>query len=280
MTTCGVVDMLRRQSIALLRPFGCAQGSFRRKILRLFAFCCLLVLMLAGAGLQADAAIQNPASEPPAIAQTPHQSKLRAERREERRQRKIDNPEAEEGANVYRHSPMVHSLARMFGLSVEATSRIFEIINFILLVICIVWGVGLILPRALRNRTERIRNEIEQARAATENANRRLAGVEERLGRLDNEIDAIRRKAEQETALEEKRLRDAMEQEKQQILASAAQDISAATKNAQSQLKRLAAELVIEHARRQIVVTPESDKTLVEGFVTDLNRKHPGGGVN
>ena len=153
------------------------------------------------------------------------------------------------------------------------TSRIFEIINFILLVICIVWLVGRILPKALRNRTERIRNEIEQARAATENANRRLASVEERLGRLDSEIEAIRRKAEQETTLEEKRLRAAHGAGKAAILDSAAQNIGAATKNAQSQLKRLAAELVIEHATRQIAVTPETDKTLVEGFLTDLNRK-------
>jgi F-type H+-transporting ATPase subunit b len=249
-----------------------------------WAFCIFFLLIFAGPvvlAAQANPDPQEATSQPASTtAQAAHQSKLQAERRAEIRQRKIDNPEAQEGENVYRHSAMVQKIAGIFGLSVETTSRLFEIVNFILLVILIVWGVGKILPKALRARTERIRNEIEQARVATEDANRRLASVEERLARLDSEIDSIRTQAEHETVIEEKRLREVLEQEKQSILASAAQDIDAATKNAQSQLKKLAADLVIEHAKRQIVVSPEADQTLVAGFLTDLDEKHPRGGVN
>ena len=262
---------------------GSCQGSSVRKACRRMLaqvlFCTLVFSVLAGPArlmAQTSPATQNTAATPPSL----HQSKLQAERRAEIRQRKIDNPEAEDGENVYRHSAMVKKLAATFGLSVEATSRLFETINFVFLVILIVWGVVKILPKALRNRTERIRNEIEQARVATEDANRRLASVEERLSRLDHDIDVIRAQAEQETAVEEKRLRAALEQEKQTILDSAAQDISAATKNAQSQLKKLAADLVIEHAKRQIAISPETDQTLVAGFLHDVSEKHPGGGVN
>lgn len=255
-------------------------GDFLRRLGRLqrprLAGFCLLLLIVAGSGQLPRAMAQDSVAP---VAQ-PNQTRLQAKRREEIRQRKIDNPEAQDGANVYRHSANVHSIANALGLSVETTSRLFETINFIFLVILIVWGVRRILPRALQNRTERIRNEIEQARIATEEANRRLARVEERLGRLDSEIDSIRRKADLETTMEEKRLREAMEQEKQAIVESASQDISAATKNAQAQLKRLAADLIIEHARRRISLSPEGDHTLVEGFMSDLDRKHPGGGVN
>jgi F-type H+-transporting ATPase subunit b len=248
------------------------------------AICGLFLLAFSTpvlSGAVTDSAVRQTASQGIVEnAQSGRQSKVQAQRREEIRQKNIDNPEAEEGVNVYRHSPTVRKLAGMFGLSVEITSRIFEIINFILLAILIIWVVGKILPKALRSRTERIRNEIEQARVATEDANRRLAGVEERLMRLDSEIDGIRTRAEQETVIEEKRLRDALEQEKQSILESAAQDIDSATKNAQSELKKLAAELVIEHARRRIAITPEADQTLVAGFLTDLNEKHPHNGVN
>lgn len=246
--------------------------------------CALFLLMCAGPMLLAadmSPAQQNSTSQTIAsTTQSEQQAKLQAKRQAEIRQKKIDNPEAEEGENVYRHSPMVHSLAKRFGLSVEATSRLFEIINFIFLVILLVWGVAKIMPKALRARTERIRNGLQQARTATENANRRLAGIEERLSHLDGEIDAIRKQAEQETVIEEKRLRDALEQEKQSILESAVQDIDAASKNAQSQLKKLAAQLVIEHAKRQIAVTPEADQTLVAGFLAELNEKHSSGGVN
>ena len=170
--------------------------------------CALFLLMCAGSMLHAadtGRAQQNSTSETMAsTVQSEHQAKMQAKRQAEIRQKKIDNPEAEEGENVYRHSSMVHTLARLFGFSVETTSRLFEIINFILLVILIVWGIWKVLPRlypelTFRARTERIRNELQQARAATEDANRRLAGIEERLSHLDSEINEIRTQAEQET---------------------------------------------------------------------------------
>ncbi len=257
--------------------------AYRRMLVQAL-FCALVFSVLVSPArliAQASPAPQNTAATP----RSSHQLKLQAERKAEIRQRKIDNPEAEDGENVYRHSDMVKKLATTFGLSVEATSRLFEVINFVLLVILIVWAIWKLIPRlfpqlTFRVRTERIQKEIEQARVATEDANRRLASVEERLSRLDHDIDAIRAQAEQETAVEEKRLRAALEQEKQGILDSAAQDISAATKNAQSQLKKLAADLAIEHAKRQIAISPETDQTLVAGFLQDVGEKHPGGGVN
>lgn len=202
------------------------------------------------------------------------------ERKEEIQQRKVDNPEAEEGANVYRHSPMVHTLAGIFGLSVETTARIFEILNFFILMAAIVWFVARLLPKTLRSRTERIQNEMQRARTATENANRRLADVEQRLGRLDKEIAEIKIKAEQDTAAEEQRLRAAMEQEKQLILATAGQEIAVAGMNAQRQLKNFAAELAIEHAKRRIAVSADTDSLLINDFVADLTEKSSRGGVN
>ncbi len=250
------------------------------------------MFLLAGPAPRLLAAANSSAQNSPVAQSDSHaaqssqsalQAKRHARRQEEIRQKKIDNPEAEDGANVYRHSPTVHKLAHLLGLSVEQTSRLFETVNFILLMVGIVWLVARILPRTLRNRSERIRNEIQQARVATEDANRRLSSIEARLASLDGEIDAIKTKAEQETAAEEKRLRTVMEQEKQAILDAAAQDIAAAGNNAQNLLKNLAADLVIENAKRQIAVTPESDRSLVEAFLTDLNGKNenrPRGGVN
>jgi F-type H+-transporting ATPase subunit b len=252
-------------------------NRIRNSVVRLFAVLICGLWLSAGAShtLLADSAA------PAAMASTSSQSRMfPAERREEMHQKKIDNPEAEEGANVYRHSATVHVLAKIFGLSVESTARLFETINFVLLVALIVWGIVRVLPKTLRSRTERIRNEIEQARAATAEASRRLSGVEERLSHLDSEIAALRERAEQETVLEEKHLREALEQEKQSIVTAATQDIDAATKNAQAQLKRLAAELVIEHAQRKIQISPETDRSLVEGFVKDVKDTPPRGGVN
>lgn len=248
--------------------------------LRMLGYTMFGLVLMSPCVAHAQATLAAQAGNSAPAQTTRHVSKLQMERREEIRQKKIDNPEAEDGANVYRHSPMVHTLAHAFGLSVEVTSRMFEVINFVLLLAIIVWGVVKILPKALRNRSERIRSEIEQARIATEDANRRLAQVEERLGRLDADIDLMREQAEKETAQEEKRLRAALEQEKLAILAAATQDIEAATKNAQSQLKKLAADLVIQRAKQGISVNSEIDRSLIEGFLSGVSQGGPRGGVN
>lgn len=175
----------------------------------------------------------------------------------------------------YLRSPMVHTVARWIHLPVDASSRLFELINFGLVWVAIIWFAAKKLPKILRQRRERLRAELEQARASIESANRRLAAVEERLSRLDSEIEAIRTQAEEETRVEEQRLRAAMEQEKQSILHMASEDIHAATRNMQNQLRRLAADLTIEHAARQISITAEIDRSIVDGFLHDLSRKSP-----
>lgn len=246
----------------------------------LMVVACMLVFVVGTDGVHVDA---NPQAQNPVVQSVKTPPGKSAQRREEIRQKKIDNPEADEGANQYRHAPNVRRVARFFGLPLELTSRLFEIVNFILLIIGIVWLVAKILPKTLRTRSVRIQAELQQAKAATEDANRRLAEVEARLARLDGEIDAIRAQAERETVMEEQRLRVAMEQEKQSIIDAAAVDIESATKNAESRLRNLTADLVIAHAKRRMSVTPEADRLLVDDFLSDLdggNVHAPRGGVN
>jgi F-type H+-transporting ATPase subunit b len=171
----------------------------------------------------------------------------------------------------YLRSPMVQKLANRFRLPVDTASRTFEIINFIFVVAGIIWLIAKFFPKMLRTRSERLRSELQRARTSIDNANRRLAAVEERLSRLDSEIDAVRRQAEEETRVEEQRLRAAVEREKQAVTEAAAQDIRAARKNAENQLRKLAVDLTIENASRQIAVTPEVDRALVSGFLSELN---------
>ena len=260
-------------SVATLRSRALHSSRLRTFIL---AVCGLFLLSFAAPRFQAVFAD----STAPSAASVQNSSASQAKRQKEIQQKKIDNPEVGDDANIYRHSPIVRRLARMFGLSVEVTSRLFEALNFIVLLTFIVWFLARILPKTLRGRTERIQSQLQQARTVTEDANRRLASVEERLSRLDAEIDTIKTRAEQETQLEEKRLHEALEQEKQSILDFAAQEIAAAGSNAQNQLKRLTAELAIEHAKHKIAVTTATDRSLVESFLVDLDRERRSSGVN
>jgi F-type H+-transporting ATPase subunit b len=260
------------------------QHSRTRKFFRLQALmvtvCGLSLLFLAvprGHAMQAAPAAQKNVSAPSSA--TAAQAKRKAERRKEIEQKKIDNPEAED-VNIYRHSATVQKLANTFDTSVEVMSRSLEGLNFLVLVTFIVWYLARIMPKTLRARTERIQRELQQARIVTEDANRRLASVEERLARLDTEINGIKTQAQKDALEKEKQMRAALEQEKQLILDSSTLQIAAAGTKAQSQLKRMTAELAIERAKHSIAVSAEADRSLVETFLVDLDKERRSSGVN
>jgi F-type H+-transporting ATPase subunit b len=170
----------------------------------------------------------------------------------------------------YRKSPMVRKMGKMLGMDADHSATAFEVTNFALLAILVVWGAAKILPGALRGRNEAIQKHLVDAKLATEEARARLSSVEERLSRLDGEIAAMRTQAEQDSAKEELRVQASVEEEKKKILASAEQEIAAATMHAQKQLQQHAAELAIEQAARKLVVTAETDRLLVQGFAQRL----------
>jgi len=118
------------------------------------------------------------------------------------------------------------------------------------------------------------------ARTATEEASARLNSVESRLGKLDEQIAAMRAQAEKDSALDEERIKASVEEEKQKVLRAAEQEIAAATVHARKQLQQYAADLAIEQAARKLVVTAETDRLLVQGFARRLTGDETKGGEN
>lgn len=166
----------------------------------------------------------------------------------------------------YTHSAAVQSIARRLNVSTDVASQIFEDINSGLVILCIVWFLWKALPKMFRARSERLTKALTEARRATEDANKLLAEVEARLMRLDSEIDAMRAQAEHDAGDEEKRIRAAMEAERERIIASAEQEIAAAQAGAQRELKKMAADLAIDHAVRRIQLSADTDRALVKEF--------------
>lgn len=170
----------------------------------------------------------------------------------------------------YRQSPTVAKLGSAIGMKPEQASTVFTITNLAILLV----GVGYLLmknlPKAFKSRSSTIQRQIVEARTATQDAKSRLSSVEARLAKLDGEIAAMRVQAEADGAREEERLKAAIEDEKQRILASAGQEIQSATLTARRELQTYAAELAVDQAARKLVVTPESDRLLVAGFAQRL----------
>ncbi len=171
---------------------------------------------------------------------------------------------------AYTHSAMVRKMGATVGMDADRSAVAFQVINFLVLAGLVGFGLVKILPKWIRDRSSAIQKDLGDARTATEAANARLTGIEERLAKLDGEIGAMRAQAEQDWARDEERVRASVEAEKKNILAAAEQEIAAATSHAQKALQQFAAELAIEQAARKLVVSAETDRLLVQSFAQRL----------
>jgi F-type H+-transporting ATPase subunit b len=181
---------------------------------------------------------------------------------------------------AYRHSEMVRKVGAMFGMNPEQAATSFEIFNFAILAILLVWLLVKTLPKTFRNRSGVIQKQLVDARTATEEAAARLSGVEARLSKLDEQIAAMRAQAEKDSAADERRIKASVEEEKQKIVTAAEHEIAAATTHARRQLQQYAAELAIDQAAQKLVVSAETDRLLVQAFASRLAGEDPKGGQN
>ncbi len=184
------------------------------------------------------------------------------------------SPEANKGEkdenDAYLHSPSVKAIGAKLGMSTEQAATVFQVLNFAILAVLVGWFLLKTLPGVFRSRNTAIQKDLVDARSATEQASARLNSVEERLSKLDGQIAAMQTQAESDSVAEEQRIKAAVEDEKKKILASAEQEITAATTQAQRQIQQYAAELAIEQAARKLVVSAETDRLLVQGFARRL----------
>jgi F-type H+-transporting ATPase subunit b len=169
-----------------------------------------------------------------------------------------------------KHSSVVQLFARVTGMSVHHAHLTALWLNFAVVAVIIVWAARKFLPGMFRNRTEAIQQALQEARAASEDANRRLADIETRLRQLDVEIGQMQSAAEKEAGAEDDRIEKAAEEDIKKIVRSAEQEIASAAKQARRELSNHTADLAIALARSQIHVDPNTDQVLVRTFASHL----------
>jgi F-type H+-transporting ATPase subunit b len=173
--------------------------------------------------------------------------------------------------------PAVKWLAKTLNVDNKTASNICLFINFGILVLLVGVPLGKIMPKVLRKRGQTVLSNIDEARKATEEANARLSAIEEKLAGLGAEIDHIRSQVETESKQDEVRIKDAIEEEKTRIVASAEQEINVAAAHARRSLQSFAADLAIDQAARMLVLTPENDRALIAEFIRDTDATAQGG---
>jgi F-type H+-transporting ATPase subunit b len=175
-------------------------------------------------------------------------------------------------ADAIRHSPMVKWIARHTGLTDDQVYWLSIGLNFAVIFFAIAGLMRKMLPGYFKGRTSAIQKGIEEARKMSEDARRRLSEVEGRLSRLDADIAAMQREADENAKAEEQRLLAAGEEERKRIVASAEQEIEMAANSARRDLKAYVAELAVELAEKKIRVSKDTDEALVCAFTAQIGK--------
>jgi F-type H+-transporting ATPase subunit b len=226
----------------------------------------LFLLLALSSGARAQA---NPSSASPEHSANAVSGELAKESRE---------AAAEDENAQFKHSASVQMVAKLTGLSLDNAYWLCVVLNFAIVAGAVLYFSKKNLPGMFRNRTASIQKAMQEARQASEDANRRLGEIEARLSRLDAEIAGMRATAEKEAAAEEARIKAAAEEDARKIVESAEQEIAAAAKLARRELTNYAANLAVSLAAKQIKVDAATDQALVQGFARELSPKSGSGG--
>jgi F-type H+-transporting ATPase subunit b len=124
-------------------------------------------------------------------------------------------------------------------------------------------------------RSSEIRKGIEDARQISADAEKRAAAMDAKLASLGVEVEALRKSAREEAAMEGARIRQETQRELTKIQANADHDIASALKSAKIELKSYSGQLAIHLARSKVRqrMTAADQDALVRSFVSDLGRQ-------
>jgi F-type H+-transporting ATPase subunit b len=179
---------------------------------------------------------------------------------------------------AFLNSPTVHKIADLLHMKEPLVRDLLLLINFAILFFAIVIPLSKLMPKVFRKRTQNLRYHLDEARKASEEARRRMSAVEAKLAGLDREIASFRAQVEQESAEDEKRIKASIQEESARIVASAEQEISVAAQQAKRTLQSFAADLAIENAAKQLKLTPEADRALINDFIRQVGSDSAGNG--
>jgi len=147
-----------------------------------------------------------------------------------------------------------------------------KFLNLFLFIGVLVYFLKRPLSQSLVARREAIRRDLMRAQEERNAAQAKLAEVEERLARLNAEVEAVRAQAQREAATERERIERATEEEMRKLREQAQREIESAGKLARQELRRHAAEESVRLAKEIIRrdMRPEDDARLVGEYVEEL----------
>jgi F-type H+-transporting ATPase subunit b len=151
---------------------------------------------------------------------------------------------------------------------------LWRVINLLVFVLILVWifrskvRIGDVFNR----RAASIVKELEEARIEKQEAQQKLAELEARLGRLDEEVAEIRAEAERESQREAERIRQAAVTDAEKIRQGARREIEGAMKSARTELRAYVAEASVAMAENIIrrEMRPEDNARMLNKYIEEI----------
>lgn len=153
--------------------------------------------------------------------------------------------------------------------------KIWKVLNLLVFVIFLIYILRnkIRIGQVFNDRAASIVKELEQAKREKQESQERLAELEARLSRLDQEVADIREQAERESAREADRIRQTATADAEKIKQTAQREIDGAMKAATGELRAFVAEQSVALAegiiRREIKT--EDNTRMVNRFIDDLS---------
>ncbi len=156
------------------------------------------------------------------------------------------------------------------------TDYLGKTVNFILLF----GGLGFLLAKPLRAfleaRASGLKATMDEAEASRREAEARLEAIRGRLGRLEQELEQIKRDGELNGRQEQERILEQARREAEKLMTFAGQEIRHQGQEAARELRAYAAGLAVSLARTRIEarLTPELHSRLIDGSLGEIGKLH------
>jgi F-type H+-transporting ATPase subunit b len=150
-----------------------------------------------------------------------------------------------------------------------------RLFNILLVVGVLIWIARKPLSNFFARMSDSIREQLAEAQKARADAEARLAEVQSRMSRLDDELKEIANTAEKEAQDEYKKMLAQAEQDAEKIVERSRQEIEGMTRTAQHELRFHAAELSVRLAEEKIQneISDADHERLMNRFVSKLGGK-------
>jgi len=151
-----------------------------------------------------------------------------------------------------------------------------QIFNFAVLVGGLIYLLRSPLAAHLASRSQQIRGGLESARETTATATAQLADIDRRLQSLPAELDALRARATEEIAAEERRIQAKAEAERTRLIDDMRRDVDVRVRVARQELTEHAADLAVSLAGDRVrqTITDADQARLIDRYATQVKDIH------